>query len=258
MNSEKISITAEFVSIIRSEKDPRNLFFVSDKARKIYNFLKKVISEKRIKEIFNQRLLVSDDFDKKVSTGDYEQIIELAAGYSLRGFNLCLKDKKVVYIDSDFEDVIQRKKEILKNICEKESIIFPTNYFLVTINALKDDIFQKIQRLASKDKKTIIMAEGLTSYFSEAEFDGFIENIKKLLSNFTDGEFFSHESVSRPAKRAIYWLLRKMFISRLTKTKSRHVFETTEELEKYLGNKNVDRFKGYLDEHKHLLYSIYS
>lgn len=258
MNSRKISITAEFVSIMRAEKDPKNLFFVSERSKKIFRFIEKIISKKKTKEIFDWRLQLSEDFDRKILADSYDQIIELAAGYSLRGFNLCLANESIIYVDTDFEDVISRKKEILEDICEKEGIVFPANYFLVGVDVLKDDIFGKIQGVVSGNKKTIIMAEGLTSYFSEAEFGRFIENIRDLLSNFSDGEFFSHENIKKPSKGIIYFLLRKVFLPLMTRTKGSRAFETTEKFEKYLKDKKVNKFKMNLDERNRLLYSIYS
>jgi|WetSurMetagenome_2_1015567.scaffolds.fasta_scaffold176552_1 O-methyltransferase involved in polyketide biosynthesis len=258
MNNSKISITAELVSIIRAENNQRNMFFVSNKGRKLYDIAKKILSEKKIKEIFNWRIRLSDDFDKKVSTNNYDQIIELAAGYSLRGFDLCLKNKNIIYIDSDFEDVIYKKKKILNNICEKEDIDFPNNYFLVGVDALEDNIFSKVSAMISKDKKTIIMTEGLTSYFSKNEFGKFIDNIKEFLSNLTNGEFFSHESISQPMKGITYHLLRKILVSFLTKTKGRCAFKTSKEFEDYMKSKNISKFNIFLDKHGHLLYSIYS
>jgi O-methyltransferase involved in polyketide biosynthesis len=243
---------------MRARNDQKNLFFISNKGRKLFEIVRRIFSEKKIEEIFNWRLQLSDDFDNKVSTGSYDQIIELAAGYSLRGFSLCLKNKNISYIDSDFEDVTSKKNDILKIICKKENIIYPDNYSLAAINILEDNIFSKLQNIVSKNKKTLIIAEGLTSYFNESEFDKFIKNIKNLLSNFYDGEFFSHENIAQPTKGMAYYLLRKIFVSFLTKTRGRSAFKTTKEFEDYIKGKKVDKFKITLDKHGHLLYSIYS
>jgi len=258
MNSgnEKISITAEFVSIIRSKDDQKNLYFVSKKGQKLYNLTKNILSEKKLKYIFEWRLNLSKIFDEKIISYKPEQVIELAAGYSLRGFNKCLGDKNIIYIDTDFENVLIKKRQILESLCIRENISFPNNYFLVPINVLENNIYEKISGIVSRDRKTLIIAEGLTSYFGLDEFKIFLKNIQEFIHNFSFGEFYSHENVKQP-KGIVYFLLRKFFITFLTKSKSRNNFKNIEEFNLFLSEEKIDKFD--ISENKtFVMYSIFS
>jgi O-methyltransferase involved in polyketide biosynthesis len=254
MGNNKIGITAEFVSIMRSKNDSKNSYFVSTKSFRIYNLIKMIFSKKKLMEIFNWRLKLSEKFDERISEERPQQIIDLASGYSLRGFNLCLKNQNLVYIDSDLPKVVSRKKEVLNKICRHENINFPKNYFLIPIDVLKDDIFHKIKPLISSEKKTLIIAEGLTSYFNENEFALFIKNIDISLSSFSNGEFYSHENISQP-NGFVYKILRS-FISFLTHMKRRFNFTKLEEFENFLKNQNV-RFKTRPMPEGFLFYSLF-
>jgi O-methyltransferase involved in polyketide biosynthesis len=240
--NEKISVTAEFVSIMRAKSDPRNLYFVSPKGQRLFNLTRKVFSEKKLNSIFEWRLKLSKIFDDKILIEKPEQVIDLAAGYSLRGFNECLKNENLIYIDVDFNSVLSRKKLILNSICKKEGILFPRNYFFVSTNLLKSNIFENMKNIVSQNKKTLIFAEGLTSYFNWKEFKLFLQNIKSFINNFDNVEFCSHENIQQP-KGFVYFLLRYLFVSLLTKSKRRGNFKSEKELEVFLKNEGFNNFK---------------
>lgn len=252
--NKKISVTAEFVSIMRAKNDPRNLYFVSPKGQGLFNLTKIVFSEKKLNNIFEWRLKLSKIFDEKVKKDKPEQVIDLAAGYSLRGFNECLRNKDVLYVDVDFDNVLSRKKAILDSICKKENIIFPENYFFIPIDVLEDNIFVNIKNIVSENKKTLIIAEGLTSYFSFREFQIFLNNIKSLISNFDHAEFYSHESLEQP-KGFVYFVLRYIFVSILTKSKRRAIFNSKENFEMFLKNEDIHNYKIFNNQ-GFLMYSI--
>jgi len=254
MENNKIGITAEFVSIIRSKDDPKNLYFISPKVQRIYSFIKILISEDKFKEIFDWRLKLSQIINQKILTDNPEQIIEFGCGYSLRGFNLCLENKNLVYIDSDLDDIICKKKKIINIICKKENIKFPENYHLVSIDVLKNEIFEKTKDIISSEKKTLALAEGLTSYFNDVEFETFLKNVRGFLDHFPNSEFYSNESISNP-KGFIYPVLR-YFISLITKTKGHNKFKTASEFEEYLRKINITGIKIDISKRGFLFYSL--
>ncbi len=239
MGNKNISLTAEFVSIMRSAHDPRNLYFVSEKNLKLFKFIKKIIPSKIINNIFNWRLSLSELFRNKISTLESDQIVDLASGYSLRGFDECLKNKNIIYIDIDFENVVSQKRRGLELICQKENILFPGNYFLVAGDVLKDNIFDKIRNYISTDRQTLFIAEGLTSYFSLEEFGVFLRNTKGLLNNFVSGEFYSNEELTAP-KGAFYFFIRSFILPIITKSKRRKKFSTIEDFKLFLKSQGVD------------------
>lgn len=253
--NERINITAEFVSIMRANTDPKYGYFVSQKSWKIFNIIKSCLSKKRILSIFNQRLQLSTIFDQKVQTTVAKQIIELAAGYSLRGFNECLKNKGIVYIDVDFETVVAKKRAVLDRICNEERIAFPKNYFLVAADVLSDALFESIQAVATNDKKTLIIAEGLTSYFSEQNFNIFLKRVDMLLGSFKDAEFYSHETIGQ-RRGFIYFILRNIFVELLTKSKRRKSFSSKHEFEACLVSQGIRKYK-LIDDGGYVVYSIW-
>jgi O-methyltransferase involved in polyketide biosynthesis len=255
MGNDNISITAEFVSIMRSKNDPKNLYFVSKKGFRLYKIVKTIISERRTQAIFDWRLKLSAGFDKKIFDEKPEQVIDLAAGYSLRGFNLCSNNSNLIYIDSDLPNVILRKKQILEKMCLEKNIVYPKNYFIVPIDVLGDDLSGGIKNLIGTNKKTLIAAEGLTSYFTEDQFLLFISNIKSFLGNFSSAEFYSHENVS-PSKNVFVRFLRGAFMFFLVREWRRKTFSDAEKFKDYLRKLNVN-FKIDTNNNDFLFYSIF-
>lgn len=255
MANNKIGITAEFVSIMREKNDPKNRYFVSSRGRRLYNAARTVFSKKKIHEIFEWRLKLSKEFDKKINMEKPVQIIDLACGYSLRGFTLCLKDSNLVYVDSDLPAVISQKKAILDKMCCNENIIFPKNYVLISADVLRENLFQKFDGYLGSEKKTLITAEGLTSYFSLDEFSIFVRNMSSLLENFSSAEFYSHENIEQP-KGFVYKFLREIFVSFLTRSQGRQGFSDEEEFKKYLTGLNT-KFTIDTSKEGYLFYSLF-
>ena len=240
--NKKINITAEFVSIMRVKQDPKNLYFVSQKGKRFFDLARRIFSEKKLNDIFEWRLILSKIFDDKILKDRPEQVIDLAAGYSLRGFNECLRNRDLIYIDIDFDSVISRKKLVLNEICVKENIVFPQNYFLISADVLKTDIFDNIKKIVIKNKKTLIIAEGLTSYFGLDDFQLFLENIKALIGNFDCAEFYSNESIKQP-KGLVHYVLRYIFVSLLTRSKHGVRFKSEKEFEIFLDGQGIHEYK---------------
>jgi O-methyltransferase involved in polyketide biosynthesis len=199
---------------------------------KFFGWARRFVSDQKLREIFDWRLRMSAVFDLKIFHEKPEQVIDLAAGYSMRGFNLCSNNDKIVYVDSDLPNVISRKREILEKMCLEQNIPFPPNYLLVSIDVLQENFFENIKDIIDVNKKTLVTAEGLTSYFKKEEFEIFIQNIKDFLSNFSFSEFYSHENTSKSTSLA-YKILRKS-ISLLTRTKSRERFSNETDFADFL------------------------
>jgi hypothetical protein len=107
-----VSITAEFVALMQAGFDKKNLYFVSSRTQRIYKLLSKVISKKKLQKIFQWRLALTQIINDEISREDPAQIIDLGAGYSLRGLNMCLNNNNLIYIDSDLDALVLRKREI--------------------------------------------------------------------------------------------------------------------------------------------------
>jgi O-methyltransferase involved in polyketide biosynthesis len=250
----KISITAEFASLIKTDLDTNNLYFVSPKTKRIYSILRWIIPKKTIRNIFTWRLALSQIFDSKIEEEIPEQIIDLGAGYSLRGFNFCRKNSDVVYVDSDLEDVILRKKHILLSLCQKENIDFPKNLHLIAIDVLKDDFVSKTESLILPFKKTMIIAEGLTSYLTISEFKTFIEKTQTLCRHLPNSIFYCTAKVTEQ-KGPLYKAIRKS-LSYFTYSRKSHQFKTQDEFVNFLKESNITKYKLDNSDSGHIIYSL--
>jgi len=249
-----ISITAEFASLIKSESDPRNAYFVSSKTQKIHRILRWVLPKNFLNDIFVWRQHLSEKFDKKIAKEQPGQIIDLGAGYSLRGFNLCVKNSDLVYIDSDFNYVISRKKRIMDSLCEKEGIPFPKNLHFVAIDVLHDSIPVKVGNLLETGKETLIIAEGLISYFSMPELQSFFSQIQNTFTQFPLASFYSSEKFADP-KGFLYKIVRKG-LAFATQSQKSHQFKDEESFIDFLKDCGITHYKREDFDSGRLMYSI--
>ena len=233
MGNERIGLTSEFVALIKSKENNQYEYFVSDKTRKIYSAFKKIFPEESLKRIFEDRLNLSRKFEDKITTTEQKNIIELGCGYDLKGFNLCRENPNISYVDLDFERVINHKKRTLERICENENITFPKNYHLIPMNVIRNDLYSNVANLI--EGRTLVIAEGLTSYFDKEQFEAFIMNIKRFLEKSQDSEFFSHEQL-KAKQNATYTILRNM-IKVITLNRSHQRFRNEANLENYIKQK---------------------
>jgi O-methyltransferase involved in polyketide biosynthesis len=179
--------------------------FVSNNAKRIFWFLSKIFSKRKIAEIFSNRIKISEEFDKFLEKNSFDCIVEFGCGYSLRGFEYSLRNEKSLYIDTDFSEVVNNKKQILDKICEEENIIFPKSYLLIPFDVLKDNIPRKLNKLMKK--RNLFFAEGLTTYFSQEEYSKFMSQIQPISSS-KNNVFFSQENFLKKSliKTKIFFL----------------------------------------------------
>ncbi len=240
MSNQKISITAEFVSLIKSNENPRYEYFISKRTRNMYLILSKIFSKKRIQNIFQKRIEMSKEFDRILEKNKFDCVVELGGGFSLRGFEHALKNKKIHFIDTDFLNVTFVKNKIIQKICKDEKITFPKNYFLLPIDVLNDNLSQILDK---KLKKTnLILAEGLTPYFNKEDYSKFISNLKPILSN-KNNTFFSQENFEK--KQTLTYKIIRKFVSIIIKNKSHIKFKTKDELVEFLKQKKIKNIKAY-------------
>jgi len=250
MSNRQISITAEFVSLIKSRTNEKYNFFVSNKTRRLYKLVLNVVSKNTIDKIFQNRLALSDEFDEFIEKNNFETIVEFGSGYSLRGFEYSLKNKGKIYVDTDFCEVTDTKKQILINICKDSKIIYPDNYILLAVDVLNDDIAEKLNPYLKN--KNLFLAEGLTPYFNFEEYSKFLSQIHPFLKQ-SQNVFFSQENFLKKHS-TVYKVLRK-FVSIQTKNRSDLKFETKDDLIKFLNNEGFANCQTYY-KNENLFYRI--
>ncbi len=183
----KISITAKLTAYMRQFSDIPFAFEVADA----------INAHAAFKEILNNYNLTAPDFNwyallfearyksitNQIKNLQSKQVLELAAGFSLRGLAMTI-NSPLVYIESDLGDLENEKKAILSDICKSCHLSIPSNFGLATINALDYAQLQAgIAKLDTNSKLTIV-SEGLLQYLSPAELAQVVQNIALVLRQF--------------------------------------------------------------------------
>lgn len=111
----------------------------------------------------------------------YKQIIEFPSGLSPRGMTFS-ENPEYLYIESDLENMLNRKKNIVDKIYSQNKIN-KTNHKFVSANLLEGNLEEKIFPHIDKNEKSVVITEGLTPYFDMGNLRKILTNIYKLLKN---------------------------------------------------------------------------
>lgn len=247
--NDKIAFTAEAVAFMRAneKEDEYSKYFVSDSIIRKYKFIGKIIPKNILNRIFHRRINLTRDLDKFIRLYKPQQIVELACGYSVRGLKLTRSNKKLVYIETDFQRVIEKKKNILNKISKEKRIDLSRNYHLIEIDAIKDDLRENIIKYIDKRKKTLIIAETLTSYLNSEEHKFLIENINKLLNGFDNAAYLSHEGRNKMLS-GFFGKLLLTYRNIISKTRSHKHFNNIKDLKNFFTKYGFNRFKTFNSE----------
>ena len=113
-------------------------------------------------------------------------IVEIASGLSPKGLEF-LNKKGTIYVETELKELINIKEQIIKEII-KQKELDNKDLFFMAINPIKKEDMDKIGRLyleKGRNKKLIIIHEGLLMYFNKDEKEIFRNNIKYLLNNYS-------------------------------------------------------------------------
>ncbi|MDF2478004.1 MAG: hypothetical protein K0S24_3487 [Sphingobacterium sp.] len=117
---------------------------------------------------FEMRYLSLDFFlEKNVSP----VVLELSAGYSLRGLDYANKNPEKSYFDTDLMPVVNAKIEMLKYL----DIAIPSNLKFQELDVLKLD------KNLIRDQELLIINEGLLMYFNREKQSQILKNIHSVL-----------------------------------------------------------------------------
>jgi O-methyltransferase involved in polyketide biosynthesis len=103
--------------------------------------------------------------DQLLKQTDNTNILELSSGYSLRGLDLCTKDERIHYIDTDLSEVIAVKKNMIQQLHLSE---VKGNLQFVPLNAVDNTQFREVASRFSNSPVTIVN-EGLLMYLNTEE-----------------------------------------------------------------------------------------
>ena len=105
------------------------------------------------------------------------QVLEIAAGYSTRGFDLTKNDGNISYVELDLPEVCDRKVGAINSFAT-----MPENLHVVSGNALRQEDINKCEQFFQKESPVAVTNEGLLRYLDFDEKKQVATNIYKLLS----------------------------------------------------------------------------
>lgn len=135
-----------------------------------------------------QRHLVLDHLLSELIEQGAEQIVELAAGLSPRGFRISEKYAHITYIETDLPGMAARKSALLKSLKR------PERHRATACNILADageDSISGILNSLDKNKKTVIISEGLVNYFPLSMIRPVWANVAKELKAFPEAYYLT-------------------------------------------------------------------
>ncbi len=121
--------------------------------------------------------------DKLILETGNTQILELASGFSSRGFSMA-QHKNIQYVELDLPPVITEKEQILKEIALEGGLDFPSNLYFEGGNVLDIDTMRRAVQHFNKTKPIAIINEGLLRYLNFEEKAIVAKNIRSILKEY--------------------------------------------------------------------------
>jgi O-methyltransferase involved in polyketide biosynthesis len=175
--------------------------------------------------------------NEALSKIDNAFIVEIASGLSPRSLDF-LNRKNIIYLETELSGLIKIKERILKDILIKKNLK-GKNLLFNSINPLnKKDIDKigKIYEKVGKNKRLVIIHEGLLMYFDKKEKNTFMENIKHLFENYAKEGLWLTPDFSRIKKKGDEPKGKENIRDKISKVTKREFdyFESAEETKEFL------------------------
>lgn len=171
MDSTGISFTALYTGHVWYENGMSAHFFTSPKGRLLHRVAQPVEKAGRkllgltIEDMLLQRHHIIDHrIDTLVNQEGVSQILEIACGYSPRGYKLSRKYPHLNYIEADLPHMAQRKRTLLQ-----QHRGFGPNHKVVGCdvfaNGKPHGLDYILKEVLDPERPTLIITEGLVNYF---------------------------------------------------------------------------------------------
>lgn len=170
-DTSRISISAHYTGYIWYNNGLSHEQFVTPMGRAAYWALKpmnafmQMMVGASIDTFLLQRHFVLDHLVEEAINDGYEQVVELAAGLSSRGYLIKKSHPHVHYVEGDLPGMSARKAELLDKLGRAPE------HLTQPCNILDENGPQSIEALLAgldQTKKTLIITEGLVNYFDLA------------------------------------------------------------------------------------------
>jgi O-methyltransferase involved in polyketide biosynthesis len=123
-----------------------------------------------------------------IRTSGASQVLELASGYSLRGFDLT-RSGSIRYVEVDLPDVVATKLGLLADVRHRHGIA-PSARHVVTAADVLD--FPQVRAAAvalDRAQPLIVLCEGLIGYLTREETTRLAANVHRVLGEFAGGSW---------------------------------------------------------------------
>jgi O-methyltransferase involved in polyketide biosynthesis len=128
--------------------------------------------------------------ERAIESGTVGQVIEVAAGYSPRGFRFARRYPDLIYVEGDLPAQAAAKRELLAR-----AGLLRDNHHVTAINALVDsgdDSLDAVAGVLLDPKRGVaIITEGLLGYFSREDVEQMWGRFARCLSRFPGGIYLS-------------------------------------------------------------------
>ncbi|MBS1955025.1 MAG: class I SAM-dependent methyltransferase [Cyanobacteria bacterium SZAS-4] len=125
------------------------------------------------------------------------QVLELASGFSLRGLAMSQNSADLVYVDTDLPGIREEKGKLVEVLSAQHSSGSTANYHIAIANALDLSQLKNAAEVFRKDRKLVIVNEGLLMYLSVDERSQLAKNVREILSMFSNGAWITPDFSTR-------------------------------------------------------------
>lgn len=169
------------------------------------------------KSLVQRHRIVDALLERAIEQQGVRQVVELAAGLSGRGlrFRDRYRDRGLVYVDSDLQGMMERKRGALGPL--------PEGYTLRTVDVMSpqgpDSLHALVQQL-DPALPTAVISEGLVNYFDWPAIEGLWRRVADALGAFPKGVYICSTRVAEakapPAPtRFVRWAIQQVASTRL-------------------------------------------
>jgi O-methyltransferase involved in polyketide biosynthesis len=111
------------------------------------------------------------------------QVLELASGYSLRGFDLT-RSSTIRYVETDLPDVAVTKLALLDDVRRQHGIASNPLHVVTVADALDFEQVRTAARLLDPGQPLMVLCEGLIGYLTRQEIERLAANVHNVLGAF--------------------------------------------------------------------------
>lgn len=193
-DTSRISISAHYTGYIWYKNGLSHQQFVTPMGRTAYWALKpmnafmQVMVGASIDTFLIQRHLVLDHLVEQAIAEGYEQIVELAAGLSSRGYLIKQAHPGIHYVEGDLPGMSAHKADLLDQLGRQPG------HITQPCNILDESGSHSIESLLAgldKSKKTLIITEGLVNYFDLGTIRSVWSRMSVALKGFPQARYIT-------------------------------------------------------------------